>query len=146
MAPGKWIKYRKYILYKSGYKYQLARGCLYQTSVYPENDIDIPYINLRKDGLLFIKNSYAWDGPSGITIDTPSFMRGSLVHDALYQLIRTEHLDIKWREQADKELKKTCLEDGMQKWRASYVYFCVRKFAEFACLPKNKKRLLTAPK
>jgi len=40
------------------------------------------------DGGLLIKAGYSWDGPSGSAIDTKNFMQGSLVHDALYQLLR----------------------------------------------------------
>jgi hypothetical protein len=36
---------------------------------------------------------YAWNGPSGPTLDTRNFMRGSLVHDALYQLMREGRMD-----------------------------------------------------
>lgn len=136
----------KQIIYKSGYKYQLVTHCTYKTGIKIKEAIFTEFINLYPDGYLYIKASYAWDGPSGTTIDTPTFMRGSLIHDALYQLGRTGYLDIKWRKQADIELKKICLEDGMQKWRAAYVYWCVRKFAKFAWLPKNKKQLMVAPK
>lgn len=84
----------------------------------------------RKIKWLKIENRYAWDGPSGPTIDTESFMRGSLVHDALYQLMREGHLDRKiWRLYADKLLRKICLEDDMSKFRAWYVYHSVRLFA-----------------
>lgn len=83
---------------------------------------------------LKISNMYAWDGPSGPTIDTESFMRGSLVHDALYQLIREGYLDKKvWRPYADKLLRKICLEDGMSKFRAWYVYHSVRWFGGSHC-------------
>ena len=59
---------------------------------------------LNTKGHLIIKRSYAWDGPSGPTIDTKNFMRGSLVHDALYQLMRHEHLSSdEWRAVADLE-------------------------------------------
>ncbi len=32
--------------------------------------------------------------PNGPTIETKTFMRASLVHDALYQLMREEHLEL----------------------------------------------------
>ena len=50
----------------------------------------------------------------------------SLVHDALYQLIKLGKLNIKYRKAADKVLKHLCLECGMPKWRAEYVYWFVR--------------------
>jgi len=51
-----------------------------------------PYLKLDGDGQFEFSKGYAWDGPSGSTVDTLNFMRGSLVHDALYQLIRMEKI------------------------------------------------------
>jgi hypothetical protein len=62
-----------------------------------------------------ISKGYAWDGPSGPTIDTGNFMRGSLIHDALYQLMRTGNLPTSFRERADLLLRKTCIDDGMRR-------------------------------
>ena len=136
----------KYIIYKKGYKYQTVISISYHSQVFPEKDIFTSYIHLHKSGLLWIKSGYAWNGASGPTIDTKNFMRGPLVHDALYQFIRMGHLDIEWREQADRELYKICIEDGMCPLRAWYVYQSVKRFAKFAALPKNRKPLITAPK
>jgi hypothetical protein len=137
------------IKYWKGYKYQLAEDYIVQTGVVMEkiiaNLIDTDFITLLPQGVLRICKGYAWDGPSGPTIDTKNFMRGSLVHDALYQLIRQGKLDIKWREQADKELKRICLEDGMSKIRAWYVYKSVRCFAKPAALSSNRKKVCVAP-
>jgi len=78
------------------------------------------------DGYLTISAGYAWDGPSGPTWDTASSMRGSLVHDALYQLIREGLIGCEWREQADKELRRICVEDGMSNLRAALWYRALR--------------------
>ena len=75
---------------------------------------------------LKIKAGYAWDGPSGPTIDTKDFMIPSLVHDALYQLLRNGFIAPVGRIEADKELKRLCLSCGMPKWRSWYVYRAVR--------------------
>ena len=96
---------------------------------------DTDYLKLAADGELVVKKSYAWDGPSGPTIDTPDFMRGALVHDALYQLIRMEVLPPRYRAYADLLLKKICLEDGMSSFRAGYVYLAVRLFGASAAQP-----------
>ena len=127
------------IYYKKGYKYQLSKTYICKVNICPSENIDSRYIYLDKTGLLTIYWGYAWDGPSGPTFDTKTFIRGSLVHDALYQLIRTRGLPLEYRELADIELKRICLEDGMSRLRAWYVYHSVRKFAKFAALPENKK-------
>ena len=140
MATQKQIKYRK------GYKYQIAEDYLIQLDWKPEDNIETEFIILRKTGLLTIKSGYASDGPSGPTIDTPSFMRGAFVHDALYQLMRMKLLPPDWKEYADDLLKELCLEDGMYSWRAAYVHYGVDRAAGFAINPKNLKEIIVAPK
>ena len=88
----------KKIFYCRGYKYQLDQTYVVQVSIKPRADIITEWIKLNRDGMLAIMDGYAWDGPSGPTIDTKNFMRGSLVHDALYQLMREGHLEPRWRE------------------------------------------------
>ena len=117
----------KRIGYKGGYKYQLQHDYAVRVIIAPDADVTSDFIDLSAAGLLVIKKNYAWDGPSGPTFDTPNFMRGSLVHDALYQLMRQDHLDDKvHRKEADKILKKICREDGMSAIRAEWVYVGVR--------------------
>lgn len=134
------------IYYKSGYKYQLAVTYIMQTGIVPEHDIHTEYISLYTSGLIIIRKGYAWDGPSGPTVDTKNFMRGSLEHDALYQLMRMELLPQNYRIQADKRLKVVCLEDGMSTIRAQWVYLGVRSpFAASAARPSSRKKVIKAP-
>lgn len=131
--------------YKAGYKYQLATNEIVQTKIYPPSIIKNDYIKLTPKGLLCINKGYAWDGPSGPTIDTKSFMRGSLVHDALYQLMREKLLPLSWRKGADLELVAICKEDGMSAPRRTWVYNSLRMFGGAAADPKNVKKIFTAP-
>ena len=134
------------ISYRSGYKYQLIEGYSVEVEVKPDHDIVTDYIHLSTDGVLRIQKGYAWDGPSGPTIDTANFMRGALVHDALYQLMRSEDLDVEtWRRTADDELKRICREDCMSRIRAWYVHRAVRKAAGFAASPESRKKTQQAP-
>jgi hypothetical protein len=115
------------IEYKGGYKYQLKKDYSVEIPLKPASDKNSTFITLTGSGVLTIKSGYAWDGPSGPTIDTPNFMRGSLVHDALYQLMREGFLDHNiYREKADKLLQAHCKEDGMSSIRAWWVYQGVR--------------------
>lgn len=134
-----------HISYQSGYKYQLREDYQVITSVLPGENIKTDFLELNTDGVLTIKNGYAWDGPSGPTFDTRNFMRGSLVHDALYQLLRQEYLDEKWRYEADEELRKVCIEDGMSGIRSRWVYWAVRKWGKMAASPESKKKIHVAP-
>lgn len=124
MASACWRDLRRY-------KYQLVGDYSLSIAISPESDITTPFIELSAAGLLTIRKGYAWDGPSGPTIDTKNFMRGSLVHDALYQLMRGKYLDYRvYRQPADGILKQLCIEDGMSGFRASYVYRSVQAFGE----------------
>lgn len=94
---------------------------------------------------LWIKKGYCWDGPSGPTIDTKTFMRGSLVHDALYQLIRDGLISAAFRIKADQMLRSICIDDGMNRIRAWYVYHAVRIFGTESASPDYKKPIIEAP-
>lgn len=130
------------IKYKGGYKYQLAATYKVKVNIVQELEIFSKFIRLV-GGVLIIKEGYAWDGPSGPTFDTKNFMRGSLVHDALYQLIREGQLSGAHRLQADIELRRICREDGMSKIRAWWVFKAVRVFGKSAAT--NKRKIITAP-
>lgn len=136
----------KCIAYNGGYKYQLKKSYTVTIDIKPIESIYTEYIQLDTDGALTIREGYAWDGPSGPTIDTKNFMRGSLVHDALYQLMREKHLDNgAYRDDADRQLQKICLEDGMSTLRAWWVYQGVRRFGDPAADPSGKRPVVFAP-
>jgi hypothetical protein len=118
----------KEIEYKSGYKHQLTQTYTVRVPVYPPGAVGNEYVTLSPNGLLTIKRGYAWNGASGPAIDTASFMRASLVHDALYQLIREGMIDASFRQEADNVLYKLAREDGMNRLRAAWVYRAVRWF------------------
>jgi len=119
------------------YKYQLMDDYVFHTDIKPDKDLDYKFLSLSSDGLLTIRKHYAWDGPSGPTIDTRDFMRGSLVHDALYQLMRLSALDYRvHRKRADEIIREICLEDGMWAFRAWYVYQALHLFAEGSARPR----------
>lgn len=133
------------IAFRDGYRYQLAADYSCLVSIRPPDERSSRFIRLSEDGLLTIRQDYSWDGPSGPTIDTKNFMRGSLVHDALYQLMREGLIDQSCREEADRELQRICIEDGMSKVRAWWVYQGVRFGGGPACDPANDKPIMTAP-
>ena len=121
------------VQFRKGFKYQLAESYEIMLSKYnalPGRDILTPFVRFWKDGKLVILDGCAWDGPSGPAIDTTNFMRGSLVHDVLYQLIRLGHLDLTWRGRADEILREICIEDGMSAARAWWVHTSVKTFSQ----------------
>lgn len=133
------------IKYRSGFKYQLAEGYSIKTAIRQISRIETEFIELDETGGLVIHGGYAWDGPSGPTIDTKNAMRGSLVHDALYQLMRMGLLDRGHRGTADDEFRRICREDGMSWFRAWYFHIGVDSFAAGAVSAKARKKVIIAP-
>lgn len=134
------------IEYKKGYKYQLKADYQVDIPIYPAQDISTDFIALNTQGKLSICNGYAWDGVSGPTPDFVSFMRSSLIHDALYQLMREALLDKSLhRQQADKLFYQLCLDDGLNR-AAAWISFClVRKFGDPSADPANRRKMRHAP-
>jgi hypothetical protein len=126
------------IQYAEGYKYQL-RACyavrLPELADPARAVIATEWLELLPDGTLRILAGYAWDGASGPTYDSKSSMRPSLVHDALYQLIRHGLLPQVLRGVADRIFHRLCKEDGMWRARAWAWYHLVRIFAKPATDP-----------
>lgn len=135
----------KQIQFEEGYKYQLHRTITAQLDIFGFTVFNEFYC-LTVDGILSIKQGYAWDGPSGPCPDWKCFMRGSLVHDVLYQMMRMKELPQTCFHPANLEFKKIVLEDSKawQKPMAQIVYLAVEKFGrKFAEVQPDI--ILTAP-
>lgn len=135
--------------YRAGYKYQLAEDYVHQLGYeFPDvpYEFETEFLWMGLDMKLIVKKGYAWDGPSGPTIDTKNFMRGSLVHDALYQFIRLGYLDKNvCRILADQTLYAICREDGMSWLRANVVYYSLRVAGNPAARLSGENAVLSAP-
>lgn len=134
------------IEYKKGYKYQLKSDYQVDIPVYPDTDVSTDFIALSVEGKLSICNGYAWDGVSGPTPDFLSFMRASLIHDALYQLMRERLLDkARHRKQADELFYKLCLDDGLNRVAAWISFYLLRKLGDPSADPANRRAIKRAP-
>ncbi len=147
MAPANPYRESRQIAYRGGYKYQLAVTVWFYL---PEltgkvAPFEREYFGFTADGWLWIKEGYAWDGPSGPTVDTPDFMRGSLGHDVLYQMMREGLMDISLRHVADDFLERVCLEDGMSEVRAWIDHIGLRIAGESASEPSAEHLIIYAP-
>ena len=120
---------RKAVKYESlaKWKYRLTAPFTLDTQV-RGHSCKTEYIQLWDDGRLILAKGYAWDGPSGPTIDTADSMRASAGHDALYQLISLRAIPADLRVVADRDLRRWCIEDGMTPLRAEAWYHAVRAF------------------
>lgn len=135
------------IQYRAGYKYQLAEDYHLDMILPPLPILDpirCDWYDLAPLSIL-VKSGYAWDGPSGPTFDTATFMRGALIHDVLYQAIREGHLPDAFRAEADHILYDLCREDGMGWLRAQWVYAAVRVAGGSSADPMHGKPILEAP-
>ncbi len=134
------------IQYRDGFKYQLASQYKVIINITPDDDIETLFIKLDTLGNLIIEQGYAWDGTSGPVIDTAENMRASLVHDALYQLMRQRKLTAKaHKKKADKIFKRMCIEDGVSRAVAHTYYLVLKALGKPSTDPKNKRKVLSAP-
>ena len=134
------------IKYRSGYKYQLHTDYFIETKIKPKKIIDDKFIKMDLAGNLTIVEGYAWNGPSGPVIDSKENIRASLVHDALYQLMRHRRLTQKSsKEKADKLFKKLCIQDGVPRAIAHIYYLGLKAGGKPRTEPKNRKKIHTAP-
>ena len=129
------IFYRKY---HHAYKYELAENYILTIESTANISYHSAYLELLA-GKLTIYKGYMWDGPSGPTFDTKTFMRASLVHDALYQLMRLGVVGSWYRRRADEYLREICIEAGMNRFRAWYVYHGVRIGSKNSSKPGSQK-------
>ena len=133
------------IQYRRGYKYQLHSDYATLLSFGPKDDIKTYFITFLADRTLKIKKGYAWDGMSGGMVDTKTSMRGSLIHDALYGLLRQNLLKMPMRSEVDDELKRICSKDGMWGWRYKLHRWGLGFGGTGAALPSSIKRIYRAP-
>ena len=133
------------IKYKKSYKYQLAQDYTVWVGVVPEKPIDTPFLSLGMAGVLTIKAGYAWDGATNPAWDTKTNMRASLVHDALYQLMREEKISVSFRRQADSLLRDLMVEDGAFKIRAWYYFRAVQLAGLKVATCEGERETLIAP-
>ena len=129
------MKLRKLI----NYKYKLEEDIAFTTSI-SGIEVKTEYIELKKHGVLVIRKGYMWDGVTGL----PSFAtdamlkhtaRGSLLHDAFYQLIRLRLLPAYLKNKIDLEMKKQFECDGLNKTIVGLFYQAVKNFGSQYCKP-----------
>lgn len=129
---------RSKLIYSAKYKYQLRERFCAPTVLRPLARAEIPgYVLLDTDGDLYISAGYAYDGPSGPTYDFECDMAGSLVHDALCQLIVEGQLPESMKPEVDQMLKILMIEDGANKLRALLYEKAVNKFGKYYLKPKQ---------
>ena len=129
------IYYRK----RKKYKYVLEKESKYNVDI-PIVAFESNYLIVTNDKCLVIKKGYAWDGATGI-IDSKKFLEASLVHDALYQLMRAGKIDKRYKDDIDKMLKLFCYNAGTSKLLSWLIYMATKLFGSYF----TKSEILKAP-
>lgn len=133
------MKYRKL----KNYKYKLMENYTLKLNINLEKDLIFNFIEFLTTGQLLIKQNYAWDGATGLPLTPTEMLRGSLVHDVLYQLMRLGALDYKiHRILADKIFKQFCIEDGTPKITTECMYRALRLLGEQFAKPVPVKEIV----
>lgn len=131
------------------YKYRVQEAWAVPTALRLTNSVRVSdgWVQIFSDGTLTFRAGYCWDGPSGPTIDTRNWMRASLAHDGLYQLLREQllaeagaHDDL--RRYADELMHGMLIEDGMSRARARMSYLGVRLFGGRAARPRRTQEAI----
>ncbi|RLC38845.1 hypothetical protein DRH27_01295 [Candidatus Falkowbacteria bacterium] len=127
------MKYREI----ANYKYQLMEELTYPVS-WPDSlnpsDDDFVFV---KDGKLILREHYAWDGSTVpakglfavVGWNADKFCnKASVIHDALYQLMRAGRLDRNHKNFADRLYRSLCISGGMSRWQADLRFWALQKF------------------
>jgi hypothetical protein len=93
-------------------------------------------------GCIIFEAGHWWNGASGISIDSKSAIKSSLVHDAIYDMIEINPYlkedEEFFRKVADDVFYRLLKRNGMWSFRARLWYFAVRFFGGFYLGGKNK--------
>lgn len=105
------------IRYLKDMGYVLSEDHAVQTPIDGADIIDA-WWRLFPDGRLIIFAGFAWDGPSGPTLDTKDSLRASLVHDVFCIAMRDGRLDFSRQDAVNNFFRQQCIDAGMPEWRA----------------------------
>lgn len=129
--------------YKSGYRYVTTSEEVELLGVWA-SPIACRPMCIDESSRLRIMPGYAWDGASFLPFlwfGTPSaWLTPSLVHDALYQLIREGLLAREHRAAVDGLFRDLLIERGVWRVVAWAAYYAVRVFGNFAVRKTNPVR------
>lgn len=132
------------LYYVDGYKYQSRNDMIVKTFIYPKQDIVTDLIILRTDSWMWVSRYFAWDGCSGLAIDTDTNMRGGLFHDACAALMRMDKIPLECKLLSNDLIRRLMIEDGAFEFRAK-VYELVLDKLEYWAKPSHSKKVRIAP-
>ena len=136
------------ISYQEGFRYVLREPYSLDLSAYGFRPIihaesGNAWVSIDEHSVLRVAETYAWDGDSGPARTTRASLRASLVHDALYQLIRIGALRPTEKHLADQVYRDILLANGMWAPRTWWRGLALRVFGANALT--HERPVLTAP-
>lgn len=134
---------QKKIKYQEGFKYQLTEDYSIQTKILGY-EFENRFIKLTLDGLLTLKEGWAWNGVSGFK-DIKKMMRASCVHDSIYWLINYKVIPKSYKHHGDKLFEEICIEDKLDEVFADWAFNVIDKLGVHAARPGRKRPVLEAP-
>lgn len=139
------MKHSSINYHKGKAKYQLVEDYVIDIEFSQAVDIEANLVKLSANGTLTVGTGFAWDGVTGLAFDTRNFMRASLVHDALYHLLRQTGTNPKLHEKADELFLTIAKIDGVHPLRARIHYTNLYLARIIGLTPGKKKSGYTAP-
>lgn len=130
------------MLFRDGYKYQLAAPELFETSFRPDEQIRVARITIDPNGVMIVADGYAWDGASGV-VDRKTNLRASCGHDALYQLMRMGKLPYSEWQKADDDYCHWLKSSGAWNVTISLDRWGLQKMKGKYAHPKHRKKILS---
>ncbi len=118
------------------YKYQLAERLIHKVGLPDAIGLSGDFVRIENSELI-LRKYYAWDGS---TVPMKKWLKivgwksdkfckkASVIHDALYQLMRAGLLDKDYKDIADQLYRGLCVKGGMSKWQANLRYWALNKF------------------
>ena len=128
-----------YLFFVDGFRYQVEEDFIIIIEDFrPDTTIINEFFEFYTDGTLLIKRGFAWDGPSGPTIDTKNGHVAAIVHDVFYRCIRKGYLPLSIKPISDKIFYKLLRKKGMFVLRAYLWYLGVKLFGMKACTTPSR--------
>lgn len=113
-----------FVHWKTGHG-ELRETFRHKTPIYG-HEAYTSHIRLASNGTIVLLAGYIWDFGSGPAVDTPDMVYASIVHDALYELMKLDRLPWGMRKAVDNHFHDMLKESGMPWWRRLWVYAAVR--------------------
>jgi len=104
-----------------GRDWRVLKDFSYKTEIKPKETITSNFFIFHNNGIIEVLKGFCWDGPTG-GLDTKNAMLASLLHDIGCILRARGLLTDREINQFDDLYYKVCLEEGMSKFRAGYMF------------------------